>query len=152
VNEQSTVAVAGHAEPAALAARLRVAGWRFARRMRQESDPGITPTLHAALHSIETHGPITAGQLAVHEHVQKPTMTRTIQALLDRELIERLPDPLDGRVSWLRITPAGNKLLQRSRRRTDEFLAKRVKKLTPDEREVLEQATVLLGRLAEGAR
>jgi DNA-binding MarR family transcriptional regulator len=120
--------------------------------MRQESDPGITPTLHAALHSIETHGPITAGQLAVHEHVQKPTMTRTIQALLDRELIERLPDPLDGRVSWLRITPAGRKLLQRSRRRTDEFLAKRVKKLTSDEREVLEQATVLLGRLAEGDR
>lgn len=152
VNEQPTVAVAGHAEPAALAAQLRVAGWRFARRMRQESDPGITPTLHAALHSIETHGPITAGQLAVHEHVQKPTMTRTIQALLDRELIERLPDPLDGRVSWLRITTAGRKLLQRSRRRTDEFLAKRVKKLTSDERELLEQATVLLGRLAEGDR
>jgi DNA-binding MarR family transcriptional regulator len=120
--------------------------------MRQESDPGITPTLNAALHSIETHGPITAGQLAVHEHVQKPTMTRTIQALLDRELIERLPDPLDGRVSWLRITPVGRKLLQRSRRRTDEFLVKRVKKLTPDEREVLEQATALLGRLAEGDR
>ncbi len=152
MNEHPTVAVAGRAEPAALAARLRVAGWRFARRMRQESDPGITPTLHAALHSIETHGPITAGQLAAHEHVQKPTMTRTIQALLDRELIERLPDPLDGRVSWLRITPAGQKLLQRSRRRTDEFLAKRVKKLTPDEREVLEQATILLGRLAEGDR
>ena len=43
-------------------------------------------------------------------------------------------------------------MLQRSRRRTDEFLAKRVKKLTPDEREVLEQATILLGRLAEGDR
>ena len=152
MKEQPTVAVAGHTEPAALAARLRVAGWRFARRMRQESDPGITPSLHAALHSIETHGPISAGQLAVHEHVQKPTMTRTIQALLDRELIERLPDPLDGRVSWLRITSTGHKLLQRSRRRTDEFLVTRVKKLTPDEREVLEQATVLLGRLAEGDR
>jgi DNA-binding MarR family transcriptional regulator len=152
VKSDPTIAVAGHAEPAALAARLRVAGWRFARRMRQESDPGITPTLHAALHSIETHGPITAGQLAAHEHVQKPTMTRTIQALLDRELIERLPDPLDGRVSWLRITPTGRKLLQRSRRRTDEFLAKRVKKLTPDERELLEEAAALLGKLAEGDR
>jgi DNA-binding transcriptional ArsR family regulator len=86
-----TVAVAGQAEPAALAARLRVAGWRFARRMRQESDPGITPSVHAALHTVETHGPITAGQLAAHEHVQKPSMTRTIQALLDRGLIERPP-------------------------------------------------------------
>jgi DNA-binding MarR family transcriptional regulator len=152
VNEQPALAAAGHAEPAALAARLRVAGWRFARRMRQESDPGITPTLHAALHSIETHGPITAGQLAAHEHVQKPTMTRTIQALLDRELIERLPDPLDGRVSWLHITPGGRRLLQRSRRRTDEFLAKRVKKLADEEQDLLERASGLLEKLAEGDR
>src|ERR687887_1094733 len=118
MSQEPAVVVAGHGEPAALAGGLRVAGWRFARRMRQESDPGITPTLHAALHTVETHGPITAGQLAAHEHVQKPTMTRTIQSLLDRGLIERLPDPLDGRVRWLSITPAGRKLLQRSRRRT----------------------------------
>src|SRR5215467_7263028 len=140
VSEHPAVVATGHAEPAALAARLRVAGWRFARRMRQESDPGITPTVHAALHTIETHGPITAGQLAAHEHVQKPTMTRTIQALLDHELVERVPDPLDGRVRWLSITPEGRKLLQRSRRRTDEFLAKRVKKLDPEDRAVLDRA------------
>jgi DNA-binding MarR family transcriptional regulator len=152
VKQQPTLTVAGHAEPAALAARLRVAGWRFARRMRQESDPGITPTVHAALHTVETHGPITAGQLAAHEHVQKPTMTRTIQALLDRGLIERVPDPLDGRVRWLSITPDGRKLLQRSRRRTDEFLAKRVKKLDPEDRAVLDRAADLLERLAEGDR
>jgi DNA-binding MarR family transcriptional regulator len=152
VKSEPTVAVAGQAEPAALAARLRVAGWRFARRMRQESLPGITPTVHAALHTVETHGPITAGQLAAHEHVQKPSMTRTIQALLDRGLIERLPDPLDGRVHWLSITPAGRKLLERARRRTEEFLARRVKKLSADERDVLERAAVLLERLAEGDR
>src|SRR6266480_6111044 len=138
--EEPITAVAGHAEPAALAARLRVAGWRFARRMRRESSPGISPTLSAALHTVETQGPITAGQLAAYEHVQKPTMTRTIQAMLDRGLVERLPDPLDGRVSWLSVTPEGRKLLQRSRRRTDEFLAKRVTKLQPDERALLERA------------
>ena len=145
--EEPTTAVAGHAEPAALAARLRVAGWRFARRMRRESSPGISPTLSAALHTVETQGPITA-----YEHVQKPTMTRTIQAMLDRGLVERIPDPLDGRVSWLSVTPEGRKLLQRSRRRTDEFLARRVKKLSAEEREVLETAASLLERLAEGDR
>ena len=76
----------------------------------------------------------------------------TIQALLDRELIQRLPDPLDGRVSWLSITPSGRKLLQRSRRRTDEFLAKRVKKLGADDRALLERAAALLETLAEGER
>jgi len=84
--------------------------------------------------------------------VQKPTMTRTIQAMLDRGLVERIPDPLDGRVSWLSVTPEGRKLLQRSRRRTDEFLAKRVKKLSAEEREILETAASLLERLAEGDR
>jgi DNA-binding MarR family transcriptional regulator len=84
--------------------------------------------------------------------VQKPTMTRTIQALLDRGLIERVPDPLDGRVRWLSITSEGRKLLQRSRRRTDEFLAKRVKKLDPEDRAVLDRAADLLERLAEGDR
>ncbi|HEX9300600.1 MAG TPA: MarR family transcriptional regulator [Actinomycetota bacterium] len=150
--EDQATAVAGHAEPAALAARLRVAGWRFARRMRRESAPGISPTLSAALHTVEMQGPITAGQLAAHEHVQKPTMTRTIQALLDNGLVERVPDPLDGRVSWLSITAEGRRLLQRSRRRTDEFLAKRVKKLSAEERAVLETAATLLERLAEGDR
>ncbi|HTG47257.1 MAG TPA: MarR family transcriptional regulator [Actinomycetota bacterium] len=138
--------------PAELAARLRVAGWRFARRMRRESAPGITPTVHAALHSIEVHGPMTAGQLAAHEHVQKPTMTRTIAAMVEQGLVVRRPDPLDGRVTWLTITPEGRKLLQRARRRTDEFLAKRVRALSPDERATLDAAADLLERLAEGDR
>jgi DNA-binding MarR family transcriptional regulator len=142
----STVAPA----PADLAARLRVAVWRIARRMRHASDPGITPTLHAALHSVEQHGPMTAGQLAAHEHVTKPTMTRTIAALLERDLIARTPDPLDGRVAWLQITPTGSKLLHRGRRRSDEYLARRVRNLSDEDRAILERAANILERLGEG--
>lgn len=135
---------------AELASRLRVAGWRFARRMRRESDPGITPTLHAALGTIDLHGPMTIGQLTTHEHVRKPTMTRTVQALEAQGLVARTSDPLDGRVSWLQVTPEGKKLLQRARRRTDEFLARRLHGLRPEERELLSEAAGLLERLAEG--
>jgi DNA-binding MarR family transcriptional regulator len=138
------------AECAELAARLRVAVWRAARRMRRESAAGLSPTLHAALFTIGTHGPITAGQLAEHEQVRKPTMTRTIAALLERELITRTPDPLDGRVTWLQVTPRGSQLLAQARRRTDEFLSKRLTRLTPRERDVLEEATAILERLSGG--
>jgi len=117
--------------------------------MRRESDPGITPTLHAALFTLETHGPMTAGQLASHESVQKPTMTRTIQALVDGGLARRTPDPLDGRVTWLAITPQGTRLLQRTRQRTDEFLTKRLETLTVEERDLLARASDLLARIAE---
>jgi DNA-binding MarR family transcriptional regulator len=135
-------------DPAELASRLRVSVWRAARRMRVESSVGISPTLHAALHSIEVHGPITPGQLAQHENVRKPTMTRTIASLLNEGLIERTPDPLDGRVSWLKVTPAGAKLLQRARQRQTEFLAARVKKLSDEDRRVLDLAASVLDRLA----
>ena len=135
--------------PAELAATLRVALWRAVRRMRHESGAELSPTLHAALGSVEAHGPITAGQLAAHEHVRKPTMTRTIRELVDRDLIERLPDPLDGRVTWLHVTPAGVTLLRSARRRTDAYLAQRLKKLSAQDRETLARAAEVLERLAE---
>jgi DNA-binding MarR family transcriptional regulator len=136
--------------PAELAARLRIAVWRLARRMRHAAEPQISPTLHAALYCVEQHGPMTAGQLARHEHVTKPTMTRTIAALLERGLISRTPDPLDGRITWLALTTEGSRLLQRTRKRSDEYLAKRVRSLDPEERQVLERAAEILERLGDG--
>ncbi len=97
--------------PAELAAQLRVALWRAARRMRHVSDVELTPTLARRASHGRAHGPVTAGQLAAFEHVQKPTITRTIRELVERGLIERLPDPLDGRVTWLQTTPEGTALL-----------------------------------------
>lgn len=135
--------------PAELAAQLRVAVWRAARRLRHVSDIGLTPTLHAALGSVEMHGPITAGQLAAHEHVRKPTMTRTIRELVDRGLIERLPDPLDGRVTWLHVTPAGAELLRSARRRSETYLTKQLRALTPEQRDTLQQAAEILESLVE---
>lgn len=137
------------ADPTDLASRLRVSVWRLARRMRQASDVGITPTMHAALSSVENHGPMTAGQLAAHEQVTKATMTRTIAVLLERGLITRTPDPLDGRVTWLQVTSAGSKLLQRARLRTDEYLASRVLALPSADRATLERAADIIERLAE---
>lgn len=120
--------------------------------MRHASDPGITPTLHAALFVVETHGPLTAGQLATHELVTKPTMTRTIKALVEHDLVSRTIDPLDGRVTWLQITPEGKRLLQRTRRRSDEYLAKRVKGLSPEDQATLQRASDILQRIAEDDR
>src|SRR6266498_249926 len=137
---------------AEIASRLRVALWRATRRLRRESDPGMTLTTHAALVTIEMHAPITPGQLAAHEGVRRPTMTRTIQGLLERGLITRAPDPLDGRVAWLQISPEGKRLLNRARLRSDAFLSARLKRLTQQERETLAKAAELLDRLAEAER
>ncbi|HEX6843830.1 MAG TPA: MarR family transcriptional regulator [Actinomycetota bacterium] len=131
-----------------LATGVRRGVWRLARRLRREANTGITPTLYAALFTIEQHEPITAGQLAAHENVRKPSVTRTIAALLEQGLITRTPDPLDGRVTWLQATTEGRRLLRRARRRSDEYLARRLAALTPSEQATLAKAAALLDRLA----
>jgi len=136
--------------PAELAAQLRVAVWRAARRLRQVAGTELTPTLSAALRTVEAHGPITAGQLAAHERVTKATMTRTIRELGARGLITRLPDPLDGRIAWLQITPAGADLLRSVRRRSETYLTKQLRALSAEERDTLQRAAEILERLVEG--
>jgi len=133
----------------ALATHLRVSVTRLIRRLRREAGPSVSPTLLAALATIERHGPITAGELGRHEQVSKPTITRTVAVLAERGLVERLPDPLDGRVVWLRPTSAGRATLRRWRRRADAFVARRIRELTMDERRVLERAATLLQRVTE---
>ena len=136
-----------------LASRLRLAITRTARRLRQQQgDAKLSPTLIAALSTIERHGPLTPSQLAEIERVQRPTVTRVVTRLAEAGLIERTADERDRRVARLRITGDGRKLLRALRTRKTAYLAKRIEKLDPDEREVLERAAEILERmLDEGA-
>ena len=95
---------------------------------------------------------MTAGELAAHERVRKPTVTRLIASLLEHGLIERTPDPLDGRVTWVQLSAEGRRFLQRVRHRKDTYLWKRLRRLTPDELDTLERASALLERLLEDER
>ena len=144
--------VASTVDVAALASQVRLGVTRLARKLRREGDPGMSPTLLAALSTIERHGPMTAGTLASHEQVEKPTVTRLLSVLHERELIERTPDPLDGRVGWVQVSATGRKLLQRTRRRKDEYLVKRIKGLSPEDQATLDDAAEFLDRLTEGDR
>jgi DNA-binding MarR family transcriptional regulator len=133
----------------ALAARLRLGVTRLARKLRQEAEPGITPSMLAALSSAERQGPLTMRDLCAAEHVQPPSMTRIVAALADAGLVAREADPDDGRVVWVRVTPEGRRLLDRSRRRKEAYLARALRTLDPDEVATLEDAAALLERLTE---
>ena len=67
-----------------LASRLRLAVARTARRLRQEAGGGLSPTLTAALASIESHGPLTPSELADRERIKRPTATRLIGTLEEK--------------------------------------------------------------------
>src|SRR5919199_6625492 len=90
-----------------VASHLRLVVARTARRLRQEASADLSPSLTAALSSIERHGPLTPSELAAHERVQRPTATRLLARLEDAGLIERAPDPTDRRSSLISASAAG---------------------------------------------
>ena len=71
--------------------------------------------------------------------------------MVEAGLVSREPDPDDGRVAWVRLTAPGTKLLERSRRRKEAYLARALHGLEPGELETLEQATGILERLTEAS-
>ena len=94
-------------DTAALAHDLRLAVMRFSRRLRnQRVDTSVTLTHLAALSTLKRHGPMSPGELAAHERVQPPSMTRVVVALEGMGLVTRTPHPTDGRQVVIDLTPA----------------------------------------------
>src|SRR3954465_3155941 len=80
-----------------LAAQLRLAVVRTARRLRRGAGTDLSPTLTSALATVERHGPLTPSELAAREGVRRPTATRIVAKLEAQGLVERSGDPHDGR-------------------------------------------------------
>src|SRR6201986_5613240 len=98
-----------------VAAQLRLAVTRLARRLRQESGEGLTPSQNSALPSIERHGGLTPSELATIERIQRPTVTRVLGGLSERGLVTREADTSDRRISRLKVTREGAAVLKRGR-------------------------------------
>ena len=131
-----------------LASRLRLSVARLHRRLRQSADPGLTISQLSTLATIEQDGPMTLGALARVEQVQPPTMTALTGKLEAAGLVTRAIDPEDRRIHRVTVTPAGVKLLARTRKRKNEFLDRRLRQLTDADRAVLSRAASIMERLA----
>lgn len=134
-----------------VAARLRLAVTRTARRLRQESGTGLSPTLTAALATIERYGPLTPSDLADREAIKRPAATRIVARLEAEELVKRQPLVSDGRVSLIVINPAGRELLRCVGERKDEYLASRMRDLSPEDLAALDRAADVLERMLSPA-
>ena len=130
-----------------LASRLRLDISRMARRLRQEAGADLSPSMTAALATIERHGPLTPSELAERERVQRPTVTRVLARLEETGLVVRAADPQDRRCSLVSISDDGRALLGAMRERKDAFLARRIDALEPADREALDRAAAILERM-----
>ncbi len=135
---------------AQLAVLLRDAITRLNRRVRQTRPVGdLTGTQLSALASLELAGALTPSELAELERVRPPTMSRIVAKLEERGLVQRTPHPTDGRQVILAPTAQGRAVLAQITRAREEWLTRRLAELTPEEREVLQEAAEILRRLAQ---
>ena len=130
-----------------VAGRLRIAVNRLQRRLRQESLGGLSPAQASALGSVSRHGSPTLGELAAIEQVQPPTMTRIVASLAEAGMVTRVADANDRRSARVRITPAGERALERMRTRKNAFLLRRLGELSPDEQRHATELVALLEHL-----
>ena len=112
---------------AALATAMRISISRLARRLRVErlglggTETVLSDIQLAALAALERHESMTPGELADHEKVQPPSMTRVIAVLEARGLVRREPHATDRRQVILTVTDEGRDLVQRVRRRREAW-------------------------------
>src|ERR1700739_2454856 len=140
---------------AGLAIAMRISVSRLARRLRVErlglggTETVLSDIQLAALAALERHGSMTPGELAEHEKVQPPSMTRVIAVLEERGLVRREPHATDRRQVILTVTADGKELVQRVRRRREAWLAQRLQELSPQEREILRAAAPILEKISQ---
>ncbi|MFJ1759585.1 MarR family winged helix-turn-helix transcriptional regulator [Amycolatopsis sp. NPDC088138] len=93
---------------------------------------------------------VTASQLAAAEGVRHQSMTSTLAALAALGLIERNPDPDDGRRVLIGLTTEGLKRVEEGRQARSEWLAGQLQeRCTEEERQVVIAAMDVLERLTD---
>ena len=134
-----------------IAAALRVSIGMLLRRLRQvRPDDELTLPESSALARLDRTGPATPGALAKIEQISPQSMGATLAALEARGLVERHPDPEDGRRVVLSVTGAGLELLRNKRGARTGRLAQALSAgFTADELRQLAAAAPLLERLAQ---
>lgn len=129
---------------------FRLANGRLARRLRQEkAENELSAGQFSALGRLFVKGPLTLSELSDEERVTPPSMNRTVNALVAAGLVHRAGSMDDGRKVVLTATEAGLTLMAETRKRRDAWLVQRVMKLSPEQRRVLAEATVIMKGLAE---
>jgi DNA-binding MarR family transcriptional regulator len=132
-----------------LAVALRDAITRLNRRVRQERPVGdLTFSQLSALTSLQLAGALTPRELADVERVQPPTMTKIVGKLEDRGLVARTPHPTDRRQVILAATEQGRAVFAQFEKARNEWLARQLAELGPDERDTLERAAQILQQVA----
>ena len=132
-------------------AEVRGVVGRLRRRLREvAADDGLSPSQVAVFNRLAKEGDSSASVLAAAEGVRPQSMAAILGALDAAGLIERRPDPEDGRRQLITLSAAGRERAVGDRQARAEWLARRLHEdFTEPERQTLIAAAALLERLVQ---
>lgn len=125
--------------PPSDAARLRASVGALVRRfsLSERADVtccGMTVAQAATLETLAVEGPLRLGDLGRRLGITPSTLTRNLVRLEDRGLIERFPDPVDGRAAVAGLTPAGRDAARAVEEYEARFAESVLEAITPERR------------------
>ncbi|RZT13457.1 DNA-binding MarR family transcriptional regulator [Kribbella sp. VKM Ac-2569] len=135
------------------ASEVRVVFGRVKRRLKElaETDD-LTPSQSSVLSRLDKDGPASASELAAAERIRPQSIAAILAALREADLIQRHPDPEDGRRQVVSLTTAGRHRLQGDRKVRQEWLARTLQDHCTDaERQTIIKALSLLDDAIEAA-
>jgi len=131
-----------------IAARLHSSAIRLLRTLRREDDgSGLSAPRLSALSVVVFGGPLSLAELAAAEQVKPPTMSRIVDALVERGLVTRIAKPGDRRSVEIEATAEGVQLLEAGRERRVSALVERLHRLADSERRALARGVEILERV-----
>ncbi|MFE6664845.1 MarR family winged helix-turn-helix transcriptional regulator [Streptomyces sp. NPDC057697] len=124
---------------------------RLRRRIRSVNDAAdITPSQASVLARLSKNGPTTASVLAAMEGVRPQSMATTVAALSHLGLVERHPDPGDGRKQRVTLTAPGRERAEGDREARHAWLTRVMEeRCTEDERQTVVAAMAVLEKLID---
>jgi DNA-binding MarR family transcriptional regulator len=106
----------------------------------------------SVLHTLDRSGPVRLTDLLATEQLKQPALTSLVARLEQDGLLQRRPDPTDGRASLISLTRAGRQIVRSRHAHRVAKLTRLVDQLTPEERAVLAGSVDVLHRLTELAQ
>ncbi len=70
-------------------------------------DPDLMPASYLMLSYVGEHGPLRASSMCAVFDIDKGAISRQVQHLIDLGLVDKAPDPEDGRATLLSVSAAG---------------------------------------------
>ncbi|MFT4289138.1 MarR family winged helix-turn-helix transcriptional regulator [Nocardioides sp.] len=129
--------------------RLRMTLGRLGRVLRQQNDDGLSYALISLLFNIGRSQPVSAGELAASEGVSPPSVTRSLNRLIELGFVSRTADPADRRAALIELTPSGEREREQVLKSREVWLEEHLGRLNAKELKTLLAALPALERLCD---